>query len=96
MTDEKVKELIEASKEKANEMENPAAWMATFSANFSLHMLHEYHEWLHQDEYLFLSFHSTPFFFAHNCLLKFSEIMFSNLLYAKLRNIAIPFDKIVY
>lgn len=48
LTDEKLKEIITLSREDANKVTNERDFLVTFSANFSLHLLAEYHNWITQ------------------------------------------------
>lgn len=49
LTEEKENELVKESLLQTQELDNPndRSFMATFSATYSLLLLAEYHEWLH-------------------------------------------------
>lgn len=46
LTDEKLQEIISRSKEEADKLTNERDFLVTFSANFSLFLLAEYHDWI--------------------------------------------------
>lgn len=46
ITEEKLKEIISLSKENADLLTNERDFLVTFSANFSMYLLAEYHEWI--------------------------------------------------
>lgn len=48
VTNEKIQEIIENSRIEAEKLNNERNFLATFSANFSLFLLAEYHEWINE------------------------------------------------
>lgn len=52
ITEEKLKEIIALSEEQANKVTDERDFLVTFSANFSLYLLAEYHEWITQSQSL--------------------------------------------
>lgn len=48
VTDEKLQDIISISKEQADKTDNERNFLATFSANFTLYLLAEYHDWINQ------------------------------------------------
>lgn len=46
INEEKLKEIISLSKENADQLTNERDFLVTFSANFSMYLLAEYHKWI--------------------------------------------------
>lgn len=48
LTEEKLQEIISLSRKNADQFTNDRDFLATFSANFSMYLLAEYHDWISQ------------------------------------------------